>query len=183
MENKAYNFKKLGVMIDCSRNAVMTIPELKKFITVLGKMGYNQVQLYMEDTYEVEGYDKFGYLRGKYSKEELKELDDFAFGLGIELVPNIQTLAHMTAYARWCSEIIDIDDIMLVGDDRVYAFVDAMMASLRECFRTENIHIGMDEAHNLGRGKYLDKNGLEDHAEIMKKHLDRVLALAEKYGF
>lgn len=41
----------------------------------------------------------------------------------------------------------------------------------------------MDEAHNVGRGKYLDKNGYEDANSIMKKHLERVVAIAEKYGF
>ena len=80
-------FNKFGVMIDCSRNAIMTVDELKKFMTVIAKMGYNQVHLYMEDTYEVDER-MFGYLRGKYTKEELKELDDFAYNLGIELVPS-----------------------------------------------------------------------------------------------
>ena len=101
MGNTINSFRNFGVMIDCSRNAVMTIKQLKKFITVISRMGYNQVQLYMEDTYEVDGEPFFGYLRGKYSKQELKELDDFAYGLGVELVPNIQTLAHMGAFTKW----------------------------------------------------------------------------------
>ena len=78
MKNEIKNFSSFGVMVDCSRNAVMTVAELKKFITLISRMGYNQVQLYMEDTYEVNDEPYFGYLRGKYTKEELKELDDFA---------------------------------------------------------------------------------------------------------
>ena len=35
-------FEKLGVMVDCSRNAVMSVPALKKFISILAQMGYNQ---------------------------------------------------------------------------------------------------------------------------------------------
>ena len=34
--------------------------------------------LYTEDTYEVDGQPYFGYMRGRYSKEEMKEIDDFA---------------------------------------------------------------------------------------------------------
>jgi len=94
------NFDRFGVMIDCSRNAVMTVEQVKSFILVLKKMGYDQVQLYMEDTYEVDGQPLFGYLRGRYSREELREMDDFAFENGVELVPNVQTLAHMTAFLR-----------------------------------------------------------------------------------
>ena len=182
MDNQI-QFGKFGVMIDCSRNAVMSVDALKKFITLITKMGYNQVHLYMEDTYEVDGEDYFGYLRGKYSKEELKELDDFAFGIGVELVPNIQTLAHMTAFVRWRSDIVDTNDILLVGDERVYDLIDRMFSSLRQCFRTNLLHIGMDEAHMLGRGKYYDLNGPQNRFDILLSHLQKVCALAEKYQF
>ena len=73
------DFDRFGVMLDCSRNAVMTVPELKKFMTVLSRMGYNQLQLYMEDTYEADNELYFGQFRGRYTKQELKELDDFAY--------------------------------------------------------------------------------------------------------
>ena len=49
----------LGVMIDCSRDAVMTVDKLKDFITILAKFGYDSVQLYTEDTYEIDGEPYF----------------------------------------------------------------------------------------------------------------------------
>lgn len=177
------DYNKFGVMVDCSRNAVMTVQELKKFMLVIGKMGYNQVQLYMEDTYEVEGYAQFGYLRGKYTMAQLKELDDFAYEHGMELVPNIQTLAHMTAFLRWRPDLVDAENILLAGDEAVYELIDAMFKSLRSCFRTENLHIGMDEAEMLGRGKYFDRNGAKDRFDILLPHLQRVCEIAAKYGF
>lgn len=177
------NFNKFGVMVDCSRNAVMTVEELKHFMTVISKMGYNQVQLYMEDTYEVEGYAQFGYLRGRYSMAELKELDDFADALGMELVPNIQTLGHMTNFLRWNQDLVDADNIMLAGCDKVYELIDAMFKSLRSCLRTQSLHIGMDEAHMLGRGKYFDLNGPRDRFDILLTHLQRVCDIADKYRF
>ncbi|MBQ3074682.1 MAG: beta-N-acetylhexosaminidase [Clostridia bacterium] len=176
-------FRKLGVMLDCSRNAVMSVSSLKRFIALLARMGYNQVHLYMEDTYEVNGEERFGYLRGRYTKEELKALDDYAYGLGVELVPNIQTLAHMSAFVRWRKDLVDTDEILLVGEEKVYDLIERMFASLRECFRTENVHIGMDEAHMLGRGKYYDLHGPQDRFDILLSHLQRVCALAEKYRF
>ena len=75
----------LGVMLDCSRNAVMSVAELKNFILTLKKTGYNCLQLYTEDTYEIEGEPQFGYRRGKYTKAELKEIDAFAKKNGVEL--------------------------------------------------------------------------------------------------
>lgn len=38
--------KALGVMIDCSRDAVYTVEALKQYFVLLRKMGYTYVQLY-----------------------------------------------------------------------------------------------------------------------------------------
>ena len=45
--------KMLGVMLDCSRNAVMSVDNVKKYADILSKMGYNTLMLYTEETYEV----------------------------------------------------------------------------------------------------------------------------------
>ena len=67
--------KMLGFMLDCSRNAVMKPAEVKEFALLLKKMGYNTLMLYTEDTYELDGHEFFGHFRGRFSKDELKELD------------------------------------------------------------------------------------------------------------
>ena len=94
------NYETLGVMLDFSRNGVMTLETLKNFLTILSKMGYNTVFLYMEDTYEVEGEKYFGYMRSRYSIEEMKQIDDFCYELGMEAIPCIQTLAHLKTYFK-----------------------------------------------------------------------------------
>ncbi len=172
----------LGVMIDCSRDAVYTVATVKRYIDLLAKMGYTTLQIYTEDTYPVdEPY--FGYLRGRYSKEELKELDAYAFERGIELVPCIQTLAHLSGLLRWKPELTDYADILLAGEEKTYALIEKMFLACAECFRSRRINIGMDEAHMVGLGKYLDKNGYQNRTEILIAHLKRVLKLAKKYSF
>ena len=42
-----------GVMLDMSRNAVMKPAMLKKYVDYLSAFGYNMLQLYTEDTYQV----------------------------------------------------------------------------------------------------------------------------------
>ena len=66
-------FDDVCFMLDCSRNAVRNIATVKKLIRNLAMLGYNSLMLYTEDTYEVDGEPLFGYLRGRYGKEELKE--------------------------------------------------------------------------------------------------------------
>ena len=70
------NFDFLGVMIDCSRNAVKKPESLHEMIDILSSLGYNALMLYTEDTYEVEGEPYFEYLRGRYTQEELRSLDE-----------------------------------------------------------------------------------------------------------
>ncbi len=178
---KFYN--RLGVMMDMSRNAVMTVPMLKKYMTLLKKMGYNSVMLYTEDTYEVEGEPFFGYMRGRYSIAEMKELDAFAASLGIEMIPCIQTLAHLRTSFRWGKIPVDTGDIMLADNERTYELIDRMFKTLSDCFASRYIHIGMDEAWLLGRGRHLDEHGYEPSLSIIKRHLARIEEIAKKYGY
>ena len=107
--------RSLGVMVDCSRNAVPTPAALQRLFVRLALMGYDTVQLYTEDTYTIPEQPYFGYLRGAYTREELRALDDFAATLGIELVPCVQTLAHLAQPLRWqpFAPLWDCDDILL----------------------------------------------------------------------
>lgn len=175
-------FKKRGLMIDCSRNAVKKPETVKKLIDLMEKIGFNTLMLYTEDTYEISSEPYFGYLRGRYSKAELLELDEYAASHGIELIPCIQTLAHLNTAKRWYQSRFDVNDILLTDNDETYDLIDKMLATVSECFKTRTVHIGMDEAHMLGRGKHLDIYGYEERSQIMKRHLEKVSAIAEKYG-
>ena len=103
---KKYMPETFGVMLDLSRNAVMSIPTFKEYLTYLHKMGYNCVYFYNEDCYEIPEEPYFGYLRGRYTVAEMKELDAFAASLGIEIIPCIQTLAHLRSFSRWSSAAV-----------------------------------------------------------------------------
>lgn len=179
------NDKRLGVMVDCSRNGVMNVTTVKRFIDTIKKMGYNMLMLYTEDTYEVDNQPRFGYLRGRYSKEEMKEIAAYGEEQGVELIPCIQTLAHLNQYLRWSevAAVKDVNDILLIDEPKTYELIEDMFSTLRQCFKTNKIHIGMDEAHMVGLGKFLDKNGFQNRFEILSRHLHRVAELAKKYDF
>ena len=180
-----HTFKTFGTMLDCSRNAVMTAESVRRWIDLTAKLGCNTLHLYMEDTYEVDGQPYFGHLRGRYSKAELKQIDAYAAAHGMQVIPCIQTLAHVNALFHWpvYREIHDAADILLTGDERTYALVDGMFRTLRECLRTNIVNIGMDEADLLGLGKYLTLHGYRDRFSILMEHLRRVSEMAKKNGF
>ena len=179
-------FDKFGVMIDCSRNAVPNVTGLKKFLSAIAKMGYNTAMLYTEDTFEVENEPYFGYKRGRYSIEELREIDAYAASLGIELVPFIQTLAHLGSLKRWRAyrhKIFDIDDILLADEPRTYELIENVFSAIEKAFTSRRVHLGFDEAHNIGLGKFKDLHGYEDRYSIIMRHLGKVCEIARAHGF
>ncbi|MEG0951024.1 MAG: beta-N-acetylhexosaminidase [Niameybacter sp.] len=174
-----------GAMFDVSRNSVYKVDKVKQLLVHLALMGHSTCMLYTEDTYTIAEYPYFGYMRGRYTQEELKELDEYAYQLGIELIPCIQTLAHLKQTLKWnyAMQFKDTADVLLVGVPETYVFLDNMLKSIRETFRTRRIHIGMDEACDLGLGRSLEVHGHKHHLELMSMHLKELCKLLDKYNF
>lgn len=182
-ENPIFSFN--GAMADVSRNAVLNVASVKLMLRKMSLMGLNAYMLYTEDTYEIEGRPYFGYMRGRYTKAELKELDAYAAALGIELIPCIQTLGHLATHLRWAAsgKYKDTANVMLVGADATYALIDDMLKTAKECFTSRRIHLGLDETKDLGLGKYLSQNGYRVGHEIYLEHLNKVTEMAIAHGF
>ncbi len=177
------NFTMDGIMLDCSRNAVPTVKGAEEMLEVLACMGLDMMMLYTEDTYEIPGLPYFGYMRGRLSQQELREIDRYAMDLGIELIPCIQTAAHLGHALKWpwAEPIGDFMDALLVGEEKTYEFLERAIQSCAETFTTKRIHIGYDEAIWVGRGKYLERHGYVPNTVLLKQHLDRVKQILAKY--
>ena len=176
-------FKRLGTMVDCSRNAVLKPEAVKQWIDILADLGYNTLLLYTEDTFQLDTHPYFGHLRGRYTQQELKDMDDYAYAKGIELIACTQALAHLNQLFQWScyAPIRDCGDILLANEEKTYALIDEMFHVISRTFRSKHVNIGMDEAHMLGRGQYLSRFGLKDRTEILLEHLRRVSEIAKKY--
>ena len=177
--------KDLGMMVDCSRNAVPKVMTLKKLIRYLSFMGYTFLGLYMEDTLKIDGEPYIGYQRGAYTVKDIQELDIYAQQYGIELRPYVQTLAHLNQIVRYeeYQKMIDVDDILLVGSSRTHTYLENLFRTLDKAFHSRKVNIGMDEAFMLGLGKYLAEHGYQNRLEIMNQHLQTVREIASKYNF
>ncbi|KKT04245.1 MAG: glycoside hydrolase family protein [Parcubacteria group bacterium GW2011_GWA2_43_17] len=177
-------FKKLGVMLDCSRNAVMKVESVKRWLRQLSLMGYNLLMLYTEDTYELSGEPYFGYLRGRYLAAELKEIDAYAASLNIEVVGCIQTLGHLTHLLKWDAykNVKDTAAVLLVDHPETYALIEKMVKQMSDCIISRRIHIGMDETFDLGLGEFLHRHGYKKQKEIYNRHLNKVVAICKKYS-
>lgn len=178
-------YRRLELSWDCSRNAVPHFDGFCKMIRHAALMGFTGIQLYMEDVYEMKKYPYFGYQRGRFTAEELRRMDAYAKLFSVELVPSIQTLAHLMQALQWKSfqEVRDCNDILLAGEEATYELIEEMVKTMAENLSSRRINIGMDEAHMLGLGKYLDKHGYQNRMDIMLNHFNRVMEILRKYGY
>ncbi|MFP4522328.1 MAG: family 20 glycosylhydrolase, partial [Fibrobacterota bacterium] len=174
-----------GIMIDCSRNAVLNISFLKKLIALLGLCGINCLTLYTEDTVSVKGEDLLGYKRGRYSDKELKDLSAYAEKFGIEMFPCIQTLGHMEQllqYKQAKAGITDTPRVLSIKSKETYKLIENVIRSASAPFSSNLIHIGMDETQGLGQGKYFDPDNPEKPIDLYVAHLKKVSAICKENG-
>ena len=176
--------KEFALYIEAADSVVANVPTVKKVINYMYLMGYNKLYLGCADTIEVEGEPYFGYMRGRYTPEQIREIDAYCIEKDITFVLNTQTLAHqrvIPAYEKY-KKIMDNFDTLLCDDDNTYEFIEKIIKTIAENTSSKIIHLGMDEAFLLGAGNYLKKNGYVNKREIFLRHLKRVCGIAEKYG-
>ena len=174
----------IGVMIDASRNSVPAPGFLRDVLDRMALMGLNCLILYMEDVYELEGEPRFGYMRGGYTREQLRQLDDYAHPYGISIVASIQVLGHLEKVLRFpeYASLQDSPSCLLVGEEKTYELIGKMLQTIGQCLRSRMVIVGMDETHGLGEGRYRQKNGVRRPLDIFLEHLQRVHALARESG-
>ena len=180
------NFSTNCWMIDVSRNATFKLSQVKKVIMIMALFGMNRLMLYTEDTYEMKKYPYFGYLRGRYTKEDIRELVEYGNAFGVELVPCIETLDHLGRVLRWdtFADIVDGPTNVMVEEEKTYEFLEEMIKTCRENYDSKYIHLGMDECWGLGLGKYKNNHGLpKNRAELFNNHLKRMIEICHKYDF
>ena len=174
----------ISAMIDASRCAVPTVATAQKLLDYMAVMGYSMAMLYTEDTVEVPTRPYLGYMRGRYTPEEMRAIDDYADVYGIEVIPCLECYGHMHKYLIWAeaAPIKDTDGVLLAREEETFRFLDELISTVSGCFRSRRIHIGMDEAWDMGRGKFLNKHGYVPPFEIFNEYMERLIGITDRYG-
>ncbi|KAJ2081372.1 hypothetical protein H4R24_002396 [Coemansia sp. RSA 988] len=177
-------FETQALMIDCSRNGVLKQQSVFAMLRNMALMGYNMLQLYTEDTFKVADEPFFGYLRGGYTQEELRAIDDYAFNMGVEVVPCIQTLGHLGQMLQWpqYAGLRDTNEVILCRLPETYALIEKLIATVSAPLRSRRIHIGMDEAYGVGEGRFRSLFGTQEGTTVFVEHLDRVHEICKHHG-
>jgi len=177
-----------GVSDDISRGQAPTIDNLKKFIKNLSHYKINQYYLvYMQDMFRFKNYPNIGENRGAYTKEEIKELIDFAKKLFVEVIPIFQTIGHWDNILRnrdyWKYGEFPGSNSLNIANEEIYEMLDTMIGELSEVFTSEYFHIGADESFDVGKvnsKQYIEEKGL---GTAYLKHYKKVYDIVKKHGY
>jgi len=87
-----------GFMLDVSRCKVPTMEELFALIDLIARLGYNELQLYVEHTFAFKDHQTIWKDASPLTAEEIQQIDKYCQERFIELVPNLNSFGH---FERW----------------------------------------------------------------------------------
>ncbi|MBY8983869.1 MAG: family 20 glycosylhydrolase [Candidatus Lokiarchaeota archaeon] len=177
-----------GVSDDISRGQAPKIENLKKFIKNLSHFKINQYYLvYMQDMFKFKSYPNIGKDRGAYSKEEIKELIDYAKRCFVEIIPIFQTIGHWDNILHnpdfWKYGEFPGSNSLNIAHEEIYDVLDKMIGELREVFTSEFFHIGADESFDVGKvasKQYIEEEGL---GNAYLTHYKKIYNIVKKHGY
>lgn len=157
-----------GYMLDISRGKVPSLDDLCRQVDRLAELKYNQLQLYVEGfSFAYPSYPEVWKDKTPITGEEILYLDKYCEERGIELVPNQNSLGHMSA---WLSRdefhhLAETDEPMsFMGSPMPVSTLDAMdpeslklvtslMDDMIPFFHSDKFNVNLDEPFELGKGK------------------------------
>lgn len=159
-----------GYMLDVSRGKIPKIQSLHALADMLASFKINHLELYFEGSpFIYKQYEKYA-TSDSYTAKEIKAFDEYCKARFIELVPNLNTLGHMSA---WLSHdefktLAEIEDGFSLNGHHVppttldchnpksLDFALSLVNELTECFQSNCVNVGLDEPFELGKGKNLE---------------------------
>ena len=130
---------------------------------------------------------------GYYTKEQMRELVEYARLKHIEIIPEIEMPSHseevLAAYPELgCNGEAYKDSDFCVGNEEVYTFLETVLAEVMDVFPSKYIHIGGDEA---GKQHWktcekcqqlMQKEGMTDVDELQSYMIRRIERFVNSKG-
>ena len=201
-------FKWRGLLLDCCRH-FMSIDFVKRYIDLLSYHKMNVLHWHLTEDQgwriEIDKYPKLtdiGAWRkekdgsiygGFYTKEQIKEVVDYAYKRGVNIVPEIELPGHCVAALAAYPEYsctggpfeVEKDwgvfkDIYCAGNDSTFVFLENVLDEIIELFPSKYIHIGGDEApkyrwENCSKcKKRIQDENIQDTHELQSYFIQRI---------
>ncbi|MDR2822336.1 MAG: family 20 glycosylhydrolase [Acholeplasmatales bacterium] len=200
-----YPFKRhRGFMLDCARH-FFSKEIVMSIIEEMSLLKLNKFHWHLSDD---QGFriklDKYLNLvddNNFYSKDDIKEVVDFALRRGIDIIPEIDIPGHTTAILANLEGLSCVDtklsvgvlpgiygNALCIGNEFTYLFLDNLFKELASVFIYPYIHIGGDEVitsnwESCEKCRKVSKeNNLKSNHELQGYFNKKVRLIAAQYG-
>ena len=166
-----------GVMIDFSEGELIRVSEAERQIDLMARFKANQYYFYSEASIEFEGYDVVN-PNGRYSREEVRQVIEYARQRHIDVVPCMELYGHMHNLFRF-EKYADLALPRYGGEydprnPRMYGVLDNWIEQTAKLFPSPWYHVGFDEPWSLG------KIGVVPGKDPFKTFMDVLRHISEK---
>lgn len=191
------SFEVRGIMIDISRSKVPTLKTLLEYVDILSRLKINRLELYIEGlSFEYPSFKEFFESNKVLTGNEIKELDIYCKYRCIDLVPNQNTLGHMSSWLELdkFKELRDTEEginilgrtmppsTLNVADEKSVEFVKQLSDDLLQFFTSENYNMGLDEPFELGKGKSKELVDEIGHAKAYSNYVNKLYDYSKTKG-
>ncbi len=190
------DFAARGFMLDVSRCRVPTMAALYKFIDLLSKLKFNQLQLYMEHTFAFSAHERVWADASPFTAQEIMELELYCRERFIELVPNLNSFGHLERWLqlREYKHMAECPDGfesqwgghrpggVLKPNQVSLDFIEGLYAEFLPNFSSPFFNIGCDETWELGQGWSKPLCESKGKERVYLDFLLQLVKLAEKHG-
>jgi hexosaminidase len=168
-------------VVDRSSNSTI----FKRIVRTIAEFKMNQLNVYMEDSFPLEGQPLVGALDDQLSRTEFKELVAYAGNYHVEIIPATEGCGHLHKVLRFeqyngMAERPRGHD--LAPDDASAAsYLGDFYAQLNSVFTSPLYHIGCDETHELGTGRSAARVQQEGYGRVYLDSLRHAYEIARRY--
>jgi hypothetical protein len=151
----------LSYQFDISRSKVPTMATAKRMVDFVSSLGYNQFQLYTENTFKYEGHQEAWEGWSPFTPAEIRELDSYASSKGVELVPNQNSFGHMEKWLKLdkyspLAQSQKLKSALCPTNEASIKLLESLYDQLLPCFKSKYFNVGCDEVEGVSQQDYLD---------------------------
>ena len=175
-----------GTQVDLSRGPVPNLHYLKRTVRTIAEFKMNQLYLYIEDSFRLDGQPLVGVLSDTLSHQDWKELVAYASRYHVDIVPATEACGHLHKILRF-EQYTGMAErphghVLAPGDPNATGFLESLYAQMVPIFPSQIYHIGCDETFELGLGRSADLVQKEGYGKVYVDSLTRVYDLVRQYN-
>jgi hypothetical protein len=178
-------FEMKACMIDISRFRVPKVERMKIMLKNIAGAGYDTVFFNIEHTFKIPDHPSIGFEADGYDMKNFEDINRYAAGLELSLVPLIQSFGHMFHILKWdeYENIAESDMKWSVSmSDASYKLIDDLYRRAAELFNSNYIHIGGDEVYDMATGKSAHLLKYATKENLFLNHILNLKDIAARYG-